>query len=57
MEVYMLDGTERIEVRVHKVPCGDLTETEYFNTAGESVRKDINVAVTLAAMLGATTGV
>lgn len=55
--MYRLDGTERVEKKTQKVPCGDLEATSYFHAeTGELVRTDINVIVDPKLVLGATTG-
>lgn len=56
-EAYILDGTERIEIKQHQITCGILTETTYFHaTTDQMVRRDINVDVDAGFMMDAITG-
>jgi hypothetical protein len=57
METYQLDGTEIKTVEMHRVPCGDLTQTFYHHAVtGELVRSDIDVVVDETFMIGSKAG-
>jgi tRNA(Met) C34 N-acetyltransferase TmcA len=55
--MYELQGHEIKKETRAKIPAGDLVTTEYYHPeTNELLRKDINVIVDEAAMMGSRTG-
>jgi hypothetical protein len=55
-EMYALVGTETKEIIVDKIPCGRSITTVYRDSAGDVVRRDVNIEVDEGIIMGIKDG-